>query len=57
MTMIGEQWKTKNIEKIEIEKFDFDFDLIYSFFIQGNHFSAEHWSPSGPCVTYIRLTH
>ncbi len=35
----------------------FDFDLIYSFFIQGNHFSAEHWSPNGPCVTYIQLRH
>ncbi len=26
------------------------FDLIYSFFIQGNHFSGEQWSLSDPCV-------
>ncbi len=32
----------------------FDFDFIYSFFIQGNHFSAKHWSPSGPCQTDIQ---
>ncbi len=38
----------------DLISFHFDFfNLIYSF--QGTLFSAEHWSPRGPCITIFSL--